>query len=75
MPKTFLKDYLQDLGRALERIRPEEFEDFVCELQGALHRGSYIFVWWLSAALGVASALINVPIREVPVARPAAAAA
>jgi predicted MFS family arabinose efflux permease len=37
--------------------------------------GSYIFVWWLSAALGIASAVINIPIREVPVARPAAAAA
>jgi MFS family permease len=37
--------------------------------------GSYIFVWWLSAALGVDSAVINIPIREIPVARPAAAAA
>jgi len=44
MPKTFLKEYLQDLGKALERIRPEEFEDFVSELQGALGRGSYIFI-------------------------------
>jgi D-sedoheptulose 7-phosphate isomerase len=44
MPQTFLKDYLQDLGKALDRIRPAEFEDFVSELQGALHRGSYIFI-------------------------------
>jgi MFS family permease len=33
--------------------------------------GSYIVVWWLSIALGVASALINLPIRESPVERPA----
>ena len=30
---------------------------------------SYNFVWWLSVALGVASALINLPIREKPVLR------
>jgi MFS family permease len=31
--------------------------------------GSYILVWWLSVALGIASAAINLPIRERPVAR------
>lgn len=31
--------------------------------------GSYTVVWWLSVALGVASALINLPIVEKPVAR------
>jgi hypothetical protein len=30
-------------------------------------------VWWLSVAFGVASALINLPIRERPVARLAGA--
>ncbi|CAD5299537.1 putative MFS family arabinose efflux permease [Bosea sp. 62] len=33
--------------------------------------GSYNIVWWLSVALGVASALINLPIVEKPVARTA----
>jgi predicted MFS family arabinose efflux permease len=32
--------------------------------------GSYIVVWWLSIALGIASALINLPIIEKPVERP-----
>jgi MFS family permease len=31
--------------------------------------GNYTFVWWLSIALGIASALINLPIKEVPVER------
>lgn len=31
--------------------------------------GSYTVVWWLSIALGIASALINLPIRERPVER------
>lgn len=31
--------------------------------------GSYTIVWWLSVALGVASALINLPIVEKPVGR------
>jgi predicted MFS family arabinose efflux permease len=35
--------------------------------------GSYAPVWWLSVAFGVASALINLPIRERPVARLAGA--
>lgn len=34
--------------------------------------GNYQFVWWLSVALGVASALINLPIVEKPVHRPVA---
>ena len=37
--------------------------------------GSYDVVWWLSVFFGVASAVINLPIVEKPVARPAAAAA
>src|ERR1051326_2250735 len=36
---------------------------------------SYDVVWWLSVFFGVASAVINLPIVEKPVARPAAAAA
>src|SRR5262249_34983911 len=34
--------------------------------------GSYNPVWWLSVFFGVASALINLPIVEKPVARPVA---
>ena len=37
--------------------------------------GSYDPVWWLSVALGLASAAINLPIIEKPVARPALAPA
>jgi MFS family permease len=37
--------------------------------------GSYQLVWWLSVALGVISALINLPIVEKPVARLGATAA
>ncbi|MFA6266969.1 MAG: MFS transporter [Pseudolabrys sp.] len=37
--------------------------------------GTYDPVWWLGAALGVISAIINLPIVEKPVARPLAAAA
>jgi MFS family permease len=37
--------------------------------------GSYDIVWWLSIFFGIASGLINLPIVEKPVARPAAAAA
>jgi len=33
--------------------------------------GSYDIVWWLSIALGVASALINLPVAEKPVNRTA----
>jgi MFS family permease len=39
------------------------------------YTGSYNLVWWLSVFFGVASAIINLPIVEKPVARPAAAAA
>jgi MFS family permease len=43
-------------------------------LGGVLYEayGSYDVVWWLSVALGLASAAINLPIDERPVARPAA---
>jgi MFS family permease len=37
--------------------------------------GSYDSVWWLSVLFGVLSALINLPIVEKPVVRPAAAPA
>jgi MFS family permease len=37
--------------------------------------GSYDVVWWLSVAFGVLSAIINLPIVEKPVLRPAPAAA
>jgi MFS family permease len=37
--------------------------------------GSYDLVWWLSVVFGLMSALINLPIVEKPVVRPAAAAA
>jgi MFS family permease len=33
--------------------------------------GNYSLVWWLSVALGIASAVINLPIQERPVERPA----
>jgi MFS family permease len=40
-------------------------------LGGVLYEayGNYTLVWWLSVALGVASAVINLPIREEPVVR------
>lgn len=31
--------------------------------------GSYDIVWWIAVALGIAAAIINLPIREQPVAR------
>ena len=37
--------------------------------------GSYDVVWWLGAALGIVAALVNLPIREQPVQRLAAAPA
>ena len=37
--------------------------------------GSYDVVWWLGVLFGVISALINLPIVEKPVPRPAVAAA
>jgi MFS family permease len=39
------------------------------------HFGTYDPVWWLAVALGVASAIINLPIVEQPVERAAAEAA
>ena len=46
-------------------------------LGGVLYErtGSYDVIWWCTIALGVASAIINLPIVEKPVARPAPAAA
>ena len=45
-------------------------------LGGVLYEatGSYNIVWWLSVLFGVASAVINLPIVEQPVARPVASA-
>jgi predicted MFS family arabinose efflux permease len=37
--------------------------------------GSYDVVWWIAVALGVIAALINLPVRETPIVRPAPAAA
>jgi len=37
--------------------------------------GSYNLVWWLSAFFGIASAVINLPIVEKPVVRPASVSA
>ena len=37
--------------------------------------GSYDVIWWLSVALGLTSAAINLPIVERPVVRAAAVAA
>jgi len=37
--------------------------------------GSYDPVWWIGVALGLVAALLHLPIREKPVARPALAAA
>jgi MFS family permease len=39
------------------------------------YTGSYDLIWWLSAFFGVASAVINLPIVERPVTRPATVAA
>ena len=33
--------------------------------------GSYTVVWWLAVALGIFAALINLPVRETAIARPA----
>ena len=46
-------------------------------LGGVLYEatGSYDAIWWGSIILGVASAVINLPIVEKPVARSAVAAA
>jgi predicted MFS family arabinose efflux permease len=37
--------------------------------------GSYDIVWWIAVALGVFAALINLPVRETAIVRPALAAA
>jgi predicted MFS family arabinose efflux permease len=37
--------------------------------------GSYNVVWWIAVALGVFAALVNLPVREMPIARAAPAAA
>jgi predicted MFS family arabinose efflux permease len=37
--------------------------------------GSYNVVWWISVALGIFAALINLPVRETPIPRAAPAAA
>ncbi|HEX6016950.1 MAG TPA: MFS transporter [Burkholderiaceae bacterium] len=37
--------------------------------------GSYDLVWWIAVVLGVFAALINLPVRETPIARPLPAAA
>jgi predicted MFS family arabinose efflux permease len=37
--------------------------------------GNYGVVWWFAIALGVFAALINLPVREGPITRPAVAAA
>jgi len=31
--------------------------------------GSYDIVWYIAIALGVAAALVNLPVREAPIAR------
>ena len=37
--------------------------------------GSYDIVWWITVALGVFAALVNLPVREGAIARPARAQA
>lgn len=37
--------------------------------------GSYDLVWWIAVALGVFAALVNLPVRETAIVRPALAAA
>jgi predicted MFS family arabinose efflux permease len=37
--------------------------------------GSYDVMWWISIALGIFAALINLPVRESAIQRPLAAAA
>jgi predicted MFS family arabinose efflux permease len=37
--------------------------------------GSYTLMWWISVALGVFAALINLPVRESAIQRPTALAA
>jgi predicted MFS family arabinose efflux permease len=35
--------------------------------------GSYDVVWWIAVALGVFAAVVNLPVRESAIARPAVA--
>jgi predicted MFS family arabinose efflux permease len=37
--------------------------------------GSYDIVWWIAVALGVFAAIVNLPVREMAIARPAPQAA
>jgi len=32
--------------------------------------GSYDLVWWIAVALGVFAGVVNLPVRETPIARP-----
>jgi MFS family permease len=40
-----------------------------------VNTGSYTWMWWADIALALAAALVNLPIREAPLRRPALAAA
>jgi predicted MFS family arabinose efflux permease len=37
--------------------------------------GSYDIVWWIAVALGIASALANLPVKEAAIVRPVSAGA
>jgi predicted MFS family arabinose efflux permease len=37
-------------------------------------RGSYDIVWWIAVALGIFAALVNLPVKESAIVRPARAA-
>ena len=37
--------------------------------------GSYDVVWWIAVALGIFAALVNLPVKESAISRPAPAAA
>ena len=73
-----LPDEVDDAARALlEKACAKEISLATAEsctgglLGGALYvaTGGYAIVWWFSVALGLASALINLPIVEKPVPR------
>ena len=36
---------------------------------GASRTGSYDVVWYLAIALGIFAAIVNLPVREAPIAR------
>ena len=65
-----LDHYAQDISAEVKKITEKRGVDIVFE-----RTGSYDAVWWLSVLFGVLSGLINLPIVEKPVARPAVAAA